>query len=228
MRISEIFCSLQGEGKLVGMPSTFVRSSGCNLRCSWCDTPYASWEPEGDVLTVDEVLGRVRACPARHVVVTGGEPMIAPDVGDLTCRLRDAGYHVTMETAGTVWSDIACDLASISPKLANSTPWRREAGRWAESHEALRVNIDVIRKLMALCEYQLKFVVQEAADVDEIDGLLARIGDHDSSSVLLMPQGTTVQELADCARWLVPLCGQRGFRYCPRLHIELFGHTRGT
>lgn len=228
MKISKIFYSLQGEGKLIGMPSTFVRAAGCNLRCTWCDTPYTSWEPVGDALTVDEILARVRTYPARHVVVTGGEPMAAPDIGALSHRLRGAGYHVTMETAGTVWSDITCDLASISPKLSNSTPRQREGGKWADAHEGQRINIDVIRRLMALGDYQLKFVVQEPADIEEIGALLARIGEHDPASVMLMPQGTTARELAGRAQWLVPLCKEGGFRYCPRLHIDLFGNTRGT
>ena len=122
MKIAEIFCSIQGEGKLAGTPSTFVRTSGCNLRCTWCDTPYTSWRPEGEAVGLDEILGRVHEFPARHVVLTGGEPMIAPEIEELTRRIAEAGYHLTIETAGTVWRDVVCDLASVSPKLANSTP----------------------------------------------------------------------------------------------------------
>src|SRR5258707_13951653 len=84
VKISEIFYSVQGEGSLVGVPSVFVRTSGCNLRCVWCDTPYTSWRPEGDELSLDEILARVDASPqARHVVVTGGEPLIAPEIVEL-------------------------------------------------------------------------------------------------------------------------------------------------
>src|SRR5215831_18622011 len=119
LRIAEIFYSLQGEGSLVGVPSVFVRTSGCNLRCSWCDTPYTSWRPEGTDLTLDQILDEVDAHPARHVVVTGGEPMIAPDILALTQRLRARNLHITIETAGTVFEPVACDLMSISPKLAN-------------------------------------------------------------------------------------------------------------
>src|ERR1700730_15656274 len=102
VKISEIFYSIQGEGTLVGVPSVFVRTSGCNLRCRWCDTPYTSWNPEGEELDLDTILSRVRAFPAAHAVVTGGEPMIAPKVVELTGRLRAAGLHITVETAGTV------------------------------------------------------------------------------------------------------------------------------
>ena len=78
MKIAEIFYSVQGEGSLVGVPSVFIRTSGCNLRCVWCDTPYTSWNPEGSMMTVAEILEQALASGARHAVVTGGEPMIAP------------------------------------------------------------------------------------------------------------------------------------------------------
>jgi 7-carboxy-7-deazaguanine synthase len=121
LKIAELFYSIQGEGSLVGVPSVFIRTSGCNLRCAWCDTPYTSWRPEGTDLELDGILDEVAAFPARHVVVTGGEPMIAPDIVALTGRLRALGRHITIETAGTVFAPVACDLMSISPKLANST-----------------------------------------------------------------------------------------------------------
>jgi len=228
MKISEIFHSIQGEGKLVGVPSIFVRTSGCNLRCRWCDTPYTSWAPEGETMTVDEILRHVQAYGSQFVVLTGGEPMIAPEVGALTARLKGSGYHVTIETAATVWQDVSCDLASISPKLSNSAPWDRAGGRWAKTHESLRINYEVIRKLMALDDYQLKFVVQDPADLAEIDEVLSQIGDYESSAVQLMPEGTTAEALAGRKAWVVEVCKRRGFRYCPRLHIELFGNTRGT
>ena len=115
MKVAEIFYSIQGEGKLAGMPSAFVRASGCNLRCVWCDTPYASWEPEGEGVSVDEIVRRVIAYGGRHTVVTGGEPMIMPDIGELCERLKEAGQHVTMETAATVYAPVRVDLASLSP-----------------------------------------------------------------------------------------------------------------
>ena len=80
MLISEIFHSLQGEGELAGVPSVFVRTAGCNLRCTWCDTPYSSWSPEGTQMGVAEIVAEVSRHPARHVVLTGGEPMLAPEL----------------------------------------------------------------------------------------------------------------------------------------------------
>src|SRR5450755_3574389 len=138
MKIAEIFYSIQGEGILTGVPSVFVRTSGCNLRCAWCDTPYTSWAPEGDDMTVAAILEAVKQHPARHAVITGGEPMIAPGIVELTEGIQRAGLHGTIETAGTVYHKVACDLMSISPKLANSTPHERESGKWATQHERLR------------------------------------------------------------------------------------------
>ncbi|NCX99349.1 MAG: 7-carboxy-7-deazaguanine synthase QueE, partial [Planctomycetia bacterium] len=88
MNVAEIFASLQGEGLLAGTPSTFVRASGCNLRCVWCDTPYTSWEPEGESLSVGEILDRVRSLSPRHAVVTGGEPLLFPEAVELCRSLR--------------------------------------------------------------------------------------------------------------------------------------------
>src|SRR3954467_13587346 len=110
LKIAELFYSLQGEGSLLGVPSVFVRTSGCNLRCSWCDTPYTSWHPEGDTLSTAEVLQSIRRYGCSHVVVTGGEPMIVPEMGSFTDALRAEGMHITVETAGTVDAPVACDL----------------------------------------------------------------------------------------------------------------------
>ena len=135
MLISEIFHSLQGEGQLAGVPSVFVRTSGCNLRCNWCDTPYASWAPEGRTMTVGEIVTAVRQFPARHVVLTGGEPMIAPGIRELAAEFRRLSYHITIETAATIApAGIACDLASLSPKLRNSTPDARLDEAWRRKH----------------------------------------------------------------------------------------------
>ena len=161
MKIAEIFYSIQGEGSLVGVPSVFVRTSGCNLRCSWCDTPYTSWQPEGDERTLEAIEAEVASHTARHVVITGGEPMIAPQIVPLTEMLRARGLHITIESAGTVFAPVACDLMSISPKLANSTP----EGRWATQHERLRIQPEVVKRLMAAYDHQLKFVIAQRLPV---------------------------------------------------------------
>lgn len=227
MRIAELFYSLQGEGILIGTPSVFVRTSGCNLRCVWCDTPYTSWEPEGEELPVEEIAAYVRAHSTGYVVVTGGEPMIAPEIVKLTEQLRRLGQHITIETAGTVFAPVACDLMSISPKLANSVPWERERGRWAKMHERLRIQTAVLKRLMAGYAYQLKFVVAAPEDLREVRGLVGELG-AERARVVLMAEGTDREVLRERGRWLAEICKQEGYRFTPRLHIELWGHQRGV
>jgi 7-carboxy-7-deazaguanine synthase len=227
MKISEIFYSIQGEGILVGVPSVFVRSSGCNLRCTWCDTPYTSWNPEGRDYSIDEIVSEARGFNAAHVVVTGGEPMIAEGIVDLTHRLKESGLHITIETAGTVHKDVACDLMSISPKLANSTPHERDGGRWAAQHDRLRYQPEVLEKLMRQFEYQLKFVISCAEDLLEIETML-RETQADRGRVVLMAEGTDAKTIHDRAAWITEICKREGFRYSPRLHIDLWGNQRGV
>jgi len=224
VKIAEIFYSVQGEGGLVGVPSVFVRTSGCNLRCVWCDTPYTSWEPEGDELSLAEILAQVdQYRGARHVVVTGGEPMIAPEIVELTGKLRARGLHITIETAGTVYKALACDLMSISPKLAHSTP----TGAWAATHERLRIQPDVLRTLMTAYDYQLKFVVAAPEDLDEIRKLVEQLA-AERGKVILMAEGINSEILRQRGQWLAEICKQEGFRFSPRLHVDLYGNTRGT
>jgi 7-carboxy-7-deazaguanine synthase len=221
--VSEIFHSLQGEGALIGVPSIFIRTSGCNLRCSWCDTPYTSWQPEGEQRSLDQVLEQVAGFPARHAVVTGGEPMIAPEIVPLTERLRALGLHITIETAGTVFAPVACDLMSISPKLANSTP----TGTWATQHERLRFQPDVLRRLIECYDYQLKFVVAQPSDLDEIEHTLDQLS-VDRAKVILMPEGIEPSVLHERGAWLAEMAKRVGFRFSPRLHIDLWGNRRGV
>lgn len=233
MLISEIFHSVQGEGILTGVPSLFIRTSGCNLRCRWCDTPYASWKPEGTELGPDAILTKLREWPAaQHVVLTGGEPMAAKDVNLLIRGIRDAGYHLTIETAGTVpLPDAGCDLASLSPKLGNSTPLAGEiAAGWITRHEETRRNLPAILTWIAgAAATQLKFVISGEADLAETQTLLAELHHPlPPHHILLMPEGRTMEELRERSAWLVEVCKTHGYRFCHRLHIELFGNTRGT
>lgn len=208
---------------LIGVPSVFVRTSGCNLRCSWCDTPYTSWNAEGELMSVEAIVDQAGSYTAAHVVVTGGEPMIAPGISELTCQLRARGMHITIETAGTVYAPVVCDLMSISPKLANSTP----QGEWAERHDRRRIQPEVLRRLMDEYPYQLKFVVSRPDDLLEIDSLLLRI-DADRSKVVLMPEGTESRVLQEKGVWLAEICKREGFRFSPRLHVDLYGNRRGV
>ena len=241
MRISEIFYSIQGEGILAGVPSVFVRTSGCNLRCTWCDTPYTSWNPEGRDYSIEEIVAEVLQSRDRkgavltpfpqrhsgHVIVTGGEPMITDGIVELTHGLKQSGMHVTIETAGTVHKDVVCDLMSISPKLANSTPHQRDGGRWAAQHDRLRYQPEVLKQLTREFEYQLKFVVTSPDDLAEIESMLQEIS-ADRARVVLMAEGTDAATIRERAAWITEICKREGFRYSPRLHIDVWGNRRGV
>lgn len=231
MLISEIFYSIQGEGELTGVPSVFVRTSGCNLRCTWCDTKYASWEPTGTQMTIDEIVDEVLKHGAEHVVVTGGEPMVAKGIHELLDRFRAEGQHITIETAGTVAPEgIACDLASLSPKLSNSTPAEGEIGEaWRARHDSTRINLPALDAWTAEYSYQFKFVVSQDRDVEELTALLDRLSATiPPIKVLLMPEGVDRATIRGRDETLIDLCKRLGYRYCNRLHIEIFGNTRGT
>lgn len=230
MLISEIFHSIQGEGELTGVPSVFVRTSGCNLRCAWCDTPYASWNPEGAAMTVDSIVAEVGRHACGHVVLTGGEPMVAPQIAELATELKMLGYHITIETAGTLApGGIACDLASISPKLLNSAPSAIDHPAWHKRHELERWKPEVVRQWLDAYGFQLKFVVVAPKDLEEIEGMLKRLGGKvPPHKVLLMPEARTLDVMRGRANWLVELCKDRGYRYAHRLHIELWGNRRGV
>jgi 7-carboxy-7-deazaguanine synthase len=227
VKIAEIFYSIQGEGTLVGVPSVFIRTSGCNLRCTWCDTPYTSWNPEGADQSLDLILQTTAAYSASHVVVTGGEPMIAPQIVPLTERLRGAGFHITIETAGTVFAPVACDLMSISPKLENSIPHEREGGRWAAQHDRLRWQPGILKQLMCEYPYQLKFVIASPGDLQEVERMLRELN-APPSRVVLMPEGVTRETMHERGLWLAEICKTTGYRFSPRLHVDLWGDKRGV
>ncbi len=236
LRVSEFFTSVQGEGMWVGVPSTFVRLSGCNLRCVWCDTPYASWAPEGPVMEVDAIVDEILKGGADHVVITGGEPMLFEETVTLAQKLKKAGKVITIETAGTVYRPVVADLMSISPKLAHSTPSGSLARpgfelpeSWIRRHERDRLQPEVLNRLLEEYEnVQLKFVVASEEDLAEIETLLSNLNERAAKCVVLMPEGTSAERVQATAKWLVPHCIARNWRLSPRFHIDLFGDKRGT
>jgi 7-carboxy-7-deazaguanine synthase len=234
MRIAEIYASVQGEGLRSGRPSVFVRTSGCNLRCWFCDTPYTSWRPEGDDLSVEEVLDQVLALPEPDVVLTGGEPMLFAELVPLTEALRTAGRFITIETAGTLHLPVACDLMSLSPKLPGSGPERSTAADrpptagWVRRHEFTRHRPKVIRRLLAEYDHQVKFVIDRPEDLPAVLAYRAEFPELAADRVHLMPQGIDPAELAARAAWIEPFCRDHGFRFCPRLQIAWFGARRGV
>lgn len=236
--INELFYSLQGEGTLAGTPSVFVRTSGCNLRCWFCDSYHTSWEPTHAWMSVNDIVEEVKTYErADHVVLTGGEPLIHEKSVELLARLNAAGYHTTVETNGTVYRDGAIDLASISPKLASSTPTPardpKGDGEWEQRHEDRRLDIDTLGRLVESYDFQLKFVVTDSGDLPEITGLVERLQDLSRAEirddhVLLMPEGTTRKSLDDTRNEVAELALEHGYRYTPRLHVDLWNDAPGT
>ncbi len=228
MRVIEIFQSKQGEGVWTGVMSTFVRTIGCNLRCGFCDTTYASWKSEeGSDLSIEEIVGRVILLGNRHVILTGGEPMMHSELIMLTEMLAQRGLRITIETAGTIDLPVKCDLMSISPKLSNSTPYGMPEAA-LRLHETNRNRKDVVRKLISRYPYQLKFVVDQPEDVLEVEEYLHELGDYKRERVYLMPMAIDVPTMRAKAEWIVAYANPRGYRYCPRMQLEWYGNRRGT
>jgi 7-carboxy-7-deazaguanine synthase len=136
------------------------------------------------------------------------------------------GKVITIETAGTFFHDLSCDLMSISPKLAHSTPLSDP--RWAVIHERERWKPKIVRKLMDTYIYQLKFVVSGTNDMHEIELLLSELGHVDPERVLIMPEGRSAKKIWRTARAILPEVMKRGWRLTPRIQIDLFGDIRGT
>jgi len=225
MWISEVFESVQGEGRYLGVPSGFIRTSGCNLRCWFCDTPYTSWNPEGEERSLESLLTEVSTYTATHMVLTGGEPFLTPEIIPLSQRLRDRGITITIETAGTVFREVAADLISISPKRSNSTP---RGTSWEQRHDARRHRPDVIRQLTTTYDYQFKFVIDQPGDIQDVKHYLSEFEHVQPEHVYLMPQGTELEKLQEKMDWLKVEAARYGWQVSPRLHIELFGNRRGT
>lgn len=231
MQVTEIFYSLQGEGTLAGTPSVFVRLAGCPLRCRWCDTKYAWDFSAGEDLSPDEIACAVEKHRCSFVVLTGGEPLVGPDgsvrpgLADLTGRLKSLGTHITIETAGTLFvPDLACDLMSISPKLSNSTP---TDARSAAVHAHSRLNVAAVRGSIDNYDYQLKFVVDSAADLAAIQETVDQIGDVDRRKVMLMPQAASRDEMVAKGPMVAELCMRAGFLYSQRLQVMLWNNESG-
>lgn len=215
MIVNEIFYSLQGEGKLAGVPSVFVRLAGCPLRCKWCDTKYAWDALAGEDYSIEQIVQNVQKFDCDFVVITGGEPMINDELDKLAARLKSAKKHITIETAGIAFiADLVCDLMSISPKLSNSGAGQLEP--------------EVIHKLIDNYEYQLKFVVEKPDDIAEINELLAQLGNVDKNRVMLMPQAQSRAEYIEKAPIVAEICKKDGFIFCPRLHTLLWDNEKGV
>jgi len=248
--------TFQGEGKLTGTACLFIRTSACNLRCAWvgldgkgspCDTPYSSHHPEKNKMEVDDIIEIVLQNTVKqkikHIVISGGEPTMQTEaLEELLEKLQNLGYHTTIETNATIFSEKISqhtDLVSMSPKLSTSTPHQANLEgtgikyneKWAEKHERLRINIPVIQSFINgskkyLTDFQLKFVVATDQDIVEIENILEQITGWEPSDVCLMPEGVDVNTLNSRTGWIAEQALKRGWRFAPRLHIMMFGKNR--
>jgi len=225
--IYEIFQTLQGEGKYAGYPCIFIRTSGCNLRCTWCDTPHTSWRPTGNKRSVDQILAETSQWQdVEHVVISGGEPMLQSDLAVLVHRLRERGHFVTIETAGTIFlEDLRPDFYSISPKLEHARPLEQERHR--RLHDRNNRHAPLRQFVATAADLQIKFVVQSEDDLQQILQLIKEYR-LPRDSVYLMPEGVDDETLHDRGLVVAEVCRREGFSFTGRMHIELWGHRRGT
>lgn len=226
--IAEIFSSIQAEGKSLGKPSIFVRVWGCNLRCRFngesCDTPYAvvTEKDKAKMMNNPELMSNIRTyTPIKHIVWTGGEPMLYQDfIGQAMRILYNEGYTSEIETNGTIFCEpltrVAIDQFNISPKLKSSNQ--------EEGYDNKRINDKVIDSYPEE-KSTFKFVVNSIDDIAEILTLHSR---HNKLPVYLMPQGMTREEIIKNAPYVVELCLKRNFNYSPREHIILWDKKRGV
>ena len=194
MQINEIFHSIQGEGKWTGVPSIFVRTTGCNLRCVFCDTPLTSWNPQGEEMSLEEILKHISQWECEHVVITGGEPLLLKEMVEFSEELKAKGHVITFETAGTVTQNVQADLISLSPKLRNSIP---EDPIWKDLHDKRRTNEKAIRFLTDQYDYQIKFVIDVPEDIQEVNEYLDHFLFLDRSRVYLMAQAITLEMIEE-------------------------------
>lgn len=270
----EIPGTIQGEGKLAGVPVLFIRTSGCNLRCTWldsegnvdiCDTPYSSHNvSEFEDMTFDEILKVVQLNLGNigHIVISGGEPTIQPAIVGLASLLKkQMDVHITLETNGVHYlTELSpfIDLFSISPKLKSSEPTIEKnklitkpvEDRYIRDHARYRRNIETIQKYINASmimesyygddpgllperrpnkDFQLKFVVSRNEDEDEIKkGFLSELNFVKKTDVLVMPVGSNPGFLKNHQDIAVKMAIRNGWRFSPRIQIDLFGDKAGT
>jgi 7-carboxy-7-deazaguanine synthase len=228
--LSEIFKSIQGEGRYAGVPSLFIRTIGCNLKCRWCDTLFTSWKPEKGSYSNLDVKNLIKENPLiRHIVLSGGEPCISNRIEELIIIAKNNKKTITLETNGTVCLDESLmkmiDLVSISPKLRDSTPI---GTKYENIHEKNRIKIDNFKKWMKYAQnYQLKFVVSKEEDFEEIESLLKELKPK-KGSVCLMPEGINEEQLTKKRQMVAEYCAEHGYRYSDRLQIIIWGTKRGV
>lgn len=243
LKISELFLSIQGEGKRTGSLSFFIRTNHCNLRCKFnnknlCDTPYTSWYPADSgntgVMSISDIINEYEKNKSGDIVITGGEPGMYPDELTVLCdELKNSNSEVfiTIETNGTYHGDFLekFDLISVSPKLKSSVPINTE---YEKMHDKNRINLEALSFINALhrkniCDVQWKFVFNSEEDVQEIKSLQKEINFFDKD-VYLMPEGISREDLELKRLSTVSEAIKNNWNYTDRLHIMIWGNKRGV
>ncbi len=249
--------TIQGEGKLAGTSVLFIRLATCNLRCIWktlsgelspCDTPYASFQIDEPItLTVDEIISTIghNIGKINHIVISGGEPLLQAAALAALCNAIKSEFnlHITLETNGTIASDEVfqfVDLLSVSPKLSSSNPTSEKLAKLNidpkgafNLHERTRINKSALAQIISYSkvngkDIQFKFVVASADDELEIKKLLADLPAISANDVLIMSMGANTHQLDESRNLALEMVLRNGWRYSPRLHIDIFGSKQGV
>ncbi|AQQ70659.1 7-carboxy-7-deazaguanine synthase [Limihaloglobus sulfuriphilus] len=229
--INEIFYSIQGEGRLAGRPSVFVRHAGCTLRCDFCDTPYAQSPDSGTRYSLNHVVEKVRSYKCPNLVITGGEPMANPVLERLVEMTWPLFETITIETNGTCFRqlDPRLDnvLMSISPKFND----RQRAGyqhSFDVEPESGLISQGTILRLVNSYDYQLKFVVGADTDIKKIRRTVEGLGCANQRDIFLMPEAKNRREYIRASRHVVDLCLKYGYSFSPRHHIMIWDTKIGV
>jgi 7-carboxy-7-deazaguanine synthase len=232
-----IFHTIQGEGKYIGYPTTFVRLSRCNLRCAWknpdgsitkCDTPYTSFDPEIDKWDIDDLVAEIHKIGEKHICISGGEPYFQKELVTLVDKLKALDYFITLETNGTIYRESKADFISLSPKLSSSSAHQT----FGSKHEAQRLKYEQLCQFVTNHNHQFKFVVNGQDDLDEIDDMIKEIKRRTNvdinDNIWLMPQGITTEQFDAKLSWMADVCKDRSWKLTDRMHIRIWGSRRGV
>jgi 7-carboxy-7-deazaguanine synthase len=233
------FYTIQGEGKYIGYPSVFCRTSTCNLKCHWvntdgtstiCDTPHTSFNPEVNMTDIGTLVSNITSYNCQHIVITGGEPFLQKNLSLFIEQLKQVmpNCFITIETNGTLYSKTLADFISISPKLSSSGMDLK----YGKLHNSKRINLDSLKELITNHEYQLKFVINDHNDISEIlqlrDQLQNMTGFNINDNIWVMPQGIEDTQLQSKMKWLWDVCKEYKWKYSDRLHVRCYGHIKGV
>lgn len=209
MKVNEIFLSIQGEGKMQGVPSVLVRLKGCNLNCVWCDNrdDKIDWE-----ISHVELLNLLDDYGINNVILTGGEPLLYSQIELLTNELKEKEYFLTIETNATIIKNVKADLISMSPKLAHANI----------KNEIVTINYEVIQYYIDNYEYQLKFVVKNENDFIAVQHIIQKLRNVDCNNVFMMPLAKSLAELTRLQKEIVRLCIKYHYRYANRLQLQIW------